>query len=98
MELKILPSHLKYGFLEANNTLLVTIAAGQLEYFVKIIIELLRKYIKDVGRTKGDIVDIPQGVCTHQIQVDTEHKQCGASEKIKPFDARGGQKGNHQLS
>ncbi|XP_049346837.1 uncharacterized protein LOC125811400 [Solanum verrucosum] len=49
MELKALPSHLKYAFLGANNTLPVIIAANLLERQVKLLIEVPRKHIKAIG-------------------------------------------------
>ncbi|XP_049367955.1 uncharacterized protein LOC125832805 [Solanum verrucosum] len=51
LELKALPSHPKYVFLGANNTLPVIIAADLLERQVKLLIEVLRKHIKAIGWT-----------------------------------------------
>ncbi|XP_049366672.1 uncharacterized protein LOC125831557 [Solanum verrucosum] len=49
LELKALPSHLKYAFLRANNTLPVIIAVDLLERQVKLLIEVLRNHIKAIG-------------------------------------------------
>ncbi|XP_049358615.1 uncharacterized protein LOC125823261 [Solanum verrucosum] len=49
LELKALPSHLKYAFLGANNTLPVIITANLLEGQVKLLIKVLRKHIKAIG-------------------------------------------------
>ncbi|XP_049414650.1 uncharacterized protein LOC125877383 [Solanum stenotomum] len=73
LELKALPSHLKYAFLGANNTLPVIIAANLLEKQVKLLIEVLRKHIKAIGWTIADIVGIPPGICTHKIRLDSEY-------------------------
>ncbi|XP_049345010.1 uncharacterized protein LOC125809406 [Solanum verrucosum] len=42
LELKVLPSHLRYVFLGANNTLLIIIAAYLLELQVKLLVEVLK--------------------------------------------------------
>ncbi|XP_049372515.1 uncharacterized protein LOC125837437 [Solanum verrucosum] len=73
LELKALPSHLKYAFLGANNTLPVIIA-DLLESQMKLLIEVLRKHIKAIGWTIADIVGIPPGICTHKIRLDNECK------------------------
>ncbi|XP_049349053.1 uncharacterized protein LOC125813619 [Solanum verrucosum] len=70
LELKVLPSHLKYTFLGANNTLPIIIAANLLERQVKLLIEVLQKHIKAIGWTIADIVGIPPGICTHKIWLD----------------------------
>ncbi|XP_015167994.1 uncharacterized protein [Solanum tuberosum] len=49
LELKALPSHLKYAFLGDNNTLPVIIANNLLERHVKLVIEVLQKHIKVIG-------------------------------------------------
>ncbi|XP_049344711.1 uncharacterized protein LOC125809113 [Solanum verrucosum] len=74
LELKDLPSHLKYAFLGANNTLLVIIVADLLERQVQLLIEVLWKLIKAIGWTIVDTVGIPPGICTHKIRLDSECK------------------------
>ncbi|XP_049410604.1 uncharacterized protein LOC125873795 [Solanum stenotomum] len=74
LELKAIPSHLKYAFLGANNTLPVIITADLLERQVKLLIEVLRKHIKAIGWTIADIVGIPPRICTHKIRLDSECK------------------------
>ncbi|XP_015163825.1 uncharacterized protein [Solanum tuberosum] len=74
LDLKVLPSHLKYVFLGANNTLPVIIAANLLERQVKFLIEVLRKHIKAIGWTIADIVGIRLGICTNKIWLDKECK------------------------
>ncbi|XP_015166432.1 uncharacterized protein [Solanum tuberosum] len=48
LELKSLPSHLKYAFLGANDTLPVIIVTDLLERQVKLLIEVLQKHIKAI--------------------------------------------------
>ncbi|XP_015163880.1 uncharacterized protein [Solanum tuberosum] len=74
LELKALPSHLKYSFLGANNTLPVIITVDLVERQVKPLIEVLQKHIKAIGWTITDIVGITPGVCTHKIRLDSECK------------------------
>ncbi|KAK4707030.1 hypothetical protein R3W88_033417 [Solanum pinnatisectum] len=74
LELKVLPSHLKYAFLGANNNLLVIIIANLIERQVKLLNEVLRKYIKAIGWIIADIVGISHGICTHKIRLDSECK------------------------
>ncbi|XP_049352117.1 uncharacterized protein LOC125816514 [Solanum verrucosum] len=70
LELKVLPSELRYAFLGANNTLSVIIAADLLEWQVKLLFEVLRRHIKAIGWTIADIVGIPPGIRTNKIQLD----------------------------
>ncbi|XP_049364536.1 uncharacterized protein LOC125829342 [Solanum verrucosum] len=74
LELKAPPSHLKYAFLVANNTLPVIIVADLLESQVQLLIEVLRKHIKSIRRTIADIVGISSGICIHKIRLDNECK------------------------
>ncbi|XP_015164522.1 uncharacterized protein [Solanum tuberosum] len=67
LELKVLPSHLTYAFLGANNTLPVIIVANLLERQVKLLIEVLQKHIKAIGWTIAVIVGISPGSYTHKI-------------------------------
>ncbi|KAK4733845.1 hypothetical protein R3W88_008106 [Solanum pinnatisectum] len=74
LELKVLPAHLRYAFLGGNNTFLVIIAADLLKLQVKLLLKVLRRYIKAIGWTSTDIVGIPPGICIHKIQLDSECK------------------------
>ncbi|XP_049357950.1 uncharacterized protein LOC125822577 [Solanum verrucosum] len=74
LELKALPSYLKYAFLGANNTLIVIIATDLLERQAKLLTEVLQKHIKAIGWTIADIIGISPGICTHRIRLDNEFK------------------------
>ncbi|XP_055824377.1 uncharacterized protein LOC129892868 [Solanum dulcamara] len=67
LELKVLPSHLKYVLLGTNDTLPVIIAADLLNEQVKALVRVLKKFINAIGWIIADIVGIPLGVCTHKI-------------------------------
>lgn len=56
LELKKLLDHLQYSFLGTNNTLSVIIVAYFLEWNVKLLLEVLRKYIEVVRWTIIDIL------------------------------------------
>ncbi|PHT29331.1 hypothetical protein CQW23_31071 [Capsicum baccatum] len=70
LELKELPSHLKYAFLGSGSTLSVIVAADLGEQQVAALISILRKYIRAIGWTIADIIGIPRGICTHKIQLE----------------------------
>ncbi|KAK4707201.1 hypothetical protein R3W88_033253 [Solanum pinnatisectum] len=64
LELKQLPSHLRYVFLGANNTLPVILAADLNNEQVQAVIKVLIRYKKAIGWTIADIIGIPSGICT----------------------------------
>ena len=70
LELKMLPSHLKYVYLGNNNTLHVIISsylnAGQ----EKSLMEVLGRYKKVIGWTMIDIKGISPSICTQKILLE----------------------------
>ncbi|PHT50547.1 hypothetical protein CQW23_10294 [Capsicum baccatum] len=70
LELKELPSHLKYSFLGSGNTLPVIMAADSGEQQVATLITILWNYIRAIGWTIAYIIGIPPGICTHKIQLE----------------------------
>ncbi|XP_015169396.1 uncharacterized protein [Solanum tuberosum] len=48
LELKVLPANLRYAFLGTNNTLPIIIVAEWIEWQVKLLIEVLKRYIKAI--------------------------------------------------
>jgi len=70
LELKLLPSHLKYAYLGQNNTLPViissTLDAGQEQSLV----DLLGKYKRAIGWTMADIKGISPSICMHKILLE----------------------------
>ncbi|XP_015162467.1 uncharacterized protein [Solanum tuberosum] len=69
LELKQLPSHLRYVFLGTNNTLHVILAAYLNEEQIQDVIKVLIRYKRAIGWTIADIIGIPPGICTHKIQL-----------------------------
>ncbi|KAH9698290.1 hypothetical protein KPL71_023958 [Citrus sinensis] len=70
LELKLLPSYLKYAYLGQNNTLPViissTLDAGQEQSLV----DLLEKYRRVIGWTMADIKGISPSICMHKILLE----------------------------
>ncbi|XP_015166191.1 uncharacterized protein [Solanum tuberosum] len=63
------------SYLGENNTLPLIIAADLLEWQTKVLLEVLRRYIKAIRCTIADIVGIPPGICNHKIQLDSEYSK-----------------------
>ncbi|XP_071695260.1 uncharacterized protein [Rutidosis leptorrhynchoides] len=74
LELKPLPSHLKYVFLDTNGTLPVIIASDLTGVQEKALMEVLHKYKAAVGWTIADLKGISTSVCMHRIVTDPEVK------------------------
>ncbi|XP_071718273.1 uncharacterized protein [Rutidosis leptorrhynchoides] len=74
LELKPLPSHLKYAFLGTDGTLPVIIASDLIGVQEKALMEVLHKYKAAVGWTIADLKGISPSVCMHSIVTDPEVK------------------------
>ncbi|XP_049378082.1 uncharacterized protein LOC125842823 [Solanum stenotomum] len=74
LELKVIHTYLRYAFLGTNNTLPIIIAADLLEWLVKLLLEVLKRYIKAIRWTISNIVGIPPEICIHKIQLDSDCK------------------------
>ncbi|XP_071741306.1 uncharacterized protein [Rutidosis leptorrhynchoides] len=74
LELKPLPSHLKYAFLGTNGTLPVIIASDLTGVQEKALMEVLHKYKAAIGWTIADLKGISPSVCMHRIVTDPEVK------------------------
>ncbi|XP_049372491.1 uncharacterized protein LOC125837400 [Solanum verrucosum] len=72
LELKQLPSHLRYVFLGANNTSPVILVADLNDERVQAVIKVLIRYKRAIGWTIADIIGIPLGICTHKIQLEED--------------------------
>ncbi|XP_060190996.1 uncharacterized protein LOC132620349 [Lycium barbarum] len=72
LELKPLPSHLRYEFLGLNTTLPVIISARLTDEQRERLMVILRRYKKAIGWSIADIQGIPPGICTHKIQLDED--------------------------
>ncbi|XP_054792441.1 LOW QUALITY PROTEIN: uncharacterized protein LOC129298065, partial [Prosopis cineraria] len=74
LELKTLPSHLRYVYLEANNTLPVIIAADLNEQQEEQLVEVLKAHKRAIGWTIADIKGISPSICMHKIFLEDNHK------------------------
>ncbi|KAK9007289.1 hypothetical protein V6N11_051118 [Hibiscus sabdariffa] len=73
LELKPLPSHLKYVYLGANDTLRVIISS-ELNANQKLsVVNLLKQYKKATGWTMADLKIISPTICMHKILIDECH-------------------------
>ncbi|XP_022156989.1 uncharacterized protein LOC111023818 [Momordica charantia] len=70
LELKVLPSHLKYAYLGEVETLPVFIAADLAEEKECRLIEMLRNHKKAIGWTLADIKGISPSYCMHKINLE----------------------------
>ncbi|CAN6684920.1 unnamed protein product [Malus baccata var. baccata] len=69
LELKLLPSHLKYAHLGVNETLPVIIAADLNDTKEDKLLRVFRKYQNVLGWTLADIKSISPALCMHRIFV-----------------------------
>ncbi|RDX94156.1 Retrovirus-related Pol polyprotein, partial [Mucuna pruriens] len=76
MELKPLPSHLKYAYLDSAQQLSVIIANNLRQEQEDKLLEVLRQHKKAIGWKLSDLPSINPSICMHKILME---------EKIKPI-------------
>ena len=74
LELKALPPHLMYVFLGKGDTLPVIIASDLNLQQVECFVEVLMRFKSAIGWTSVDIIWIPPGMYSHEIQLMPDHK------------------------
>ncbi|KAD4586290.1 hypothetical protein E3N88_23891 [Mikania micrantha] len=74
LELKELPTHLKYAFLGGNKTLPVIIASDLTEEHERALIEVLSTYKSVIGWTIVDMKGISPSIAMHKIITEPEAK------------------------
>ena len=74
LELKPLPSHLKYAFLGAEETFPVIISSSLEMNQENQLLEILRNHITALGWTIADIKGISPLICTHRIHLEEDIK------------------------
>ena len=74
VELKPLPSSLRYEFLRPNSTYPVIVNASLNACQVDSLLRVLREHRKAIGYTLDDIKGIHPFVCMHRILMKDEHK------------------------
>ncbi|KAJ9558642.1 hypothetical protein OSB04_013256 [Centaurea solstitialis] len=73
LELKPLPSHLKYAYLAEDEKLPVIISSKLSEDQEQQLINLLKKHKKAIGWTIADIKGISPSLCQHKINLESGH-------------------------
>ncbi|CAN6711810.1 unnamed protein product [Malus baccata var. baccata] len=85
LELKPLPSHLKYVFLGEQETLPIIISSSLTAQEKDKLVRVLRKYRTAVGWTLADIKGISPTTCMHQILLEERAKPSrGAQRRLNP--------------
>ncbi|XP_062114097.1 uncharacterized protein LOC133825125 [Humulus lupulus] len=74
LEMKALPSHLRYAYLGPSFTLSVIISAELIHEQEKMLPEVLRKFKKANGWTIADIRGISPSLCMHKILLEDSEK------------------------
>ena len=74
LELKPLPTHLKYAFLGEEDTFLVIISSSLELNQENKLLEILRTHIAALGWTIADIKGISPLICTHRIHLEEDVK------------------------
>nr|GEV21713.1 retrovirus-related Pol polyprotein from transposon 17.6 [Tanacetum cinerariifolium] len=81
LELKELPSHLEYAFLEDSNKLLVIIAKNLKVDEREALINVLKYHKWAIAWKISDIKGIDQRFCTHKILIEDDYKPAGHSQR-----------------
>ncbi|KAI9100843.1 hypothetical protein K1719_024205 [Acacia pycnantha] len=74
LELKPLPSHLKYTYLGDSNTLPVIISSTLSNLQEEKLLRVLREHKHAIGWTIADIKGISPSICMHKILLEDDHK------------------------
>ncbi|RDY05406.1 hypothetical protein CR513_10775, partial [Mucuna pruriens] len=74
MELKPLPSHLKYAFLDSEQQLPVIIASNLLSEQEDKLLEVLRQHKQAIGWKLSDLPGINPSICMHRILMEEDIK------------------------
>ncbi|RDX64371.1 hypothetical protein CR513_57081, partial [Mucuna pruriens] len=74
MELKTLPSHLKYAYLDKEQQLPVIIASNLDQEQEDKLLEVLRQHKKAIGWKLADLPGINPSICMHRILMEEEIK------------------------
>ena len=70
LELKTLPTHLKYAYLGEESTLPVIISSALTIECEKALLDILKNHIKAIGWTLANIRGISPSYCMHKIRLE----------------------------
>lgn len=74
LDLKPLPSHLIYAYLRDGDKLLIIVSSKLSCIEESLLLDMVRKNIRVIGWTLGDIPGISPYTCTHRIMLDENAK------------------------
>ncbi|GJQ90073.1 hypothetical protein Tco_0001212 [Tanacetum coccineum] len=81
LELKVLPSHLEYAYLEENNKLPVIIAKGLKDDEKDALLKVLKSHKRAIAWKITDIKGIDPCFCTHKILMEDDYKPTVQSQR-----------------
>nr|GFA97640.1 reverse transcriptase domain-containing protein [Tanacetum cinerariifolium] len=81
LELKELPSHLEYAFIEDSNKLPVIIAKNLKDVEKEALINVLKSHKRDISWKISDIKGIDPRFCTHKILMEDDYKPAVQSQR-----------------
>ncbi|GKB79131.1 hypothetical protein Tco_0946026, partial [Tanacetum coccineum] len=81
LELKDLPSHLEYAYLEENDKLSVIIAKGLKDYEKEALLKVLKSYKRVIAWKITDINGINPRLCTYKILMEDDYKSTVQSQR-----------------
>nr|GEX85694.1 DNA-directed DNA polymerase [Tanacetum cinerariifolium] len=81
LELKELPSHLEYAFLEETNKLPVTIAKDLKDVEKEALLKVLKSHKRAIAWKLSDIKGIDLRFCTHKILIEEDYKPAVQSQR-----------------
>ncbi|GJU22962.1 hypothetical protein Tco_1156304 [Tanacetum coccineum] len=81
LELKNLPSHLEYAYLEENNKLPVIISKGLKDVEKEALLKVLKSYKRAIAWKITDIKGIDPRFCTHKILMEDDYKPTVQSQR-----------------
>nr|GEW65978.1 hypothetical protein [Tanacetum cinerariifolium] len=85
VELKDLPLHLEYAFLEGDNKLPVIIAKALRDEEKSALIKVLKSYKRVIAWKLSDIQGIDPEFCTHKILIEEDYKSTVQNQRrVKP--------------
>ncbi|XP_073309913.1 uncharacterized protein [Primulina huaijiensis] len=91
LEMKHLPSHLKYLFLLDNDKLLVIVFSTLTGTEEEKLLRVLRENIKAIGWSIADIKGISSSMCMHKILMEADHKTSTQPQRrLNPAMKEGG--------
>ncbi|GKA91437.1 reverse transcriptase domain-containing protein [Tanacetum coccineum] len=82
LELKDLPSHLEYAFLEENDKLPVIIAKGLKNDEKGVLLKVLKSHKRAISWRITDIKGIDPRFCTHKILMEDDYKPMVQSQRL----------------